>query len=117
MACLGRVDIIGAVSQQVLSDSNKVHDLGNAKERGNNQGPATGPLQEGPGTLLSQDLSAKEKRGCRVDNVLFILNLRMHNVRINLITSVENQRSICFTILPYAVHHSIVRLLISSFFE
>lgn len=61
-ACLCREDVGGGVLQQELSNSYKVHNLGNAKEWGNNQGAATGPLEERSGTLLYQDFSAMEER-------------------------------------------------------
>lgn len=50
------------VTQQELSNSYKVHNLGNAKEWGNNQGTATGPLKECSRTLLFQDFPAMEER-------------------------------------------------------
>lgn len=57
--CLGNVG--RGVTQQKLSNSYKVHNLGNTEQRGNNQGPAAGSLQERPGTLLFKDLSAVEE--------------------------------------------------------
>lgn len=53
---------MGGVPQQELSNSYKVHNLGNAKEWGNNQSTATGPLEERRGSLLLKDLSAIQNR-------------------------------------------------------
>lgn len=61
-ACLCRADVVGGVPQQDFANSYKVHDLGNAKERGNNQGPAAGTFEESTRTLFSQDLSRMDKR-------------------------------------------------------
>lgn len=52
------LDVVGGETQQYLADSNKVHDLGNAKERGDDQRPAAGALHEGARTLLGEDLPA-----------------------------------------------------------
>lgn len=52
------LDVVGGETQQYLADSNKVHDLGNAKERRDDQRPAAGALHEGARTLLGEDLPA-----------------------------------------------------------
>lgn len=52
------LDVVGGETKQYLADSNKVHDLGNAKERCNDQCPAGGALHEGTRTLLGEDLPA-----------------------------------------------------------
>lgn len=52
------LDVVGGETKQYLADSNKVHDLGNAKERRNDQRPAAGALHEGTRTLLGKDLPA-----------------------------------------------------------
>lgn len=52
------LDVVGGETQQYLANSNKVHDLGNAKERRNDQRPAAGALHEGARTLLGEDFPA-----------------------------------------------------------
>lgn len=53
---------MGAVTQQELPNSYKVHNLGDAKERSNDQRPARGPLEESCWTLFLQDFPAMEKK-------------------------------------------------------
>lgn len=56
---LGGVEVEGGVAQDELSHADKVHDLRDAEERGDDQGPAAGALQESGGALLAHDLTAE----------------------------------------------------------
>lgn len=58
---LCRADVVGCVPQQELSNTHKVHNLCNAKERGYDKGPASSSLEESSRTLFSQDLPAINK--------------------------------------------------------
>lgn len=57
------LEVVGAETQQDLADSYKVHDLGDAEERSDDQRPAAGALHEGTGTLLGEDLPAGGEGG------------------------------------------------------
>lgn len=102
-ALLSGVDAVGGVAQQDFSDSDKVHDLGYAEERGDDQRAATGPLEECARTLLCQDLPAVGERTRGVaDGATRTVNICVHQ---------------CTSFLPDTVHHSVIGLLVSSFFE
>lgn len=59
--CSCRVDAVGRVTQDELANSYKVHNLSNAKERRDHQGPAPGSLEERSGALLPQDFPMRER--------------------------------------------------------
>lgn len=102
-ALLSGVDAVGGVAQQDFTDSDKVHHLGYAEERGDDQRAATGPLEECTRTLLCQDLPAVGERRRGVAAPCY-----SHH------EYVSNQYT---SFLPGTVHHSVIGLLVSAFFE
>lgn len=57
--CLRRQDIKCSLTQNVFTNSNKIHNLSNAKKRSNDQRPAACPLQESEWSFFLHDLTIK----------------------------------------------------------
>lgn len=85
-AFLCRADVVGCVPQQELSNTHKVHNLCNAKERGYDKGPASSSLEERSRTLFSQDLPAMNKtrfmasRPSQAESLLVMLRIQSYDL-------------------------------------
>lgn len=104
-AILCGVDIVGSIFQQKLSNTYKVHHLGNAKEWSNDQGTARGPLKERSRTFLCHDLPTMEER---MQGQYTISAGRDEG---------KSKLDDCMSNLPDTVYDSIVGFFIGSFFE
>lgn len=87
--CLWRIDAVRCVTKQHFSNSYKVHDLGDAKERGDDKGPATGPLEKSRGTLVPHNFSAKKGN----TNISFYFGVTMRDVNQDSAPSVDLTQS------------------------